>query len=97
MTRRDRVWRTAGFVIMAAGYAIPLAGELLPDRTMRQAIAVLVGMPLAFTGALLMVQGDRVPRMLRVERGRHRELVLALRARRRTRSGRRRFGHELGD
>ncbi|WP_439568063.1 hypothetical protein [Sphingopyxis sp.] len=97
MIRRDRAWRIAGFGLMAAGYAIPLAGELLPDRTVQQAIAVLIGMPLALTGALLIVQGDRVRRTLRVERSRHRDLVLAIRARRRAGSRRRRFDHEFAD
>ncbi|MBJ7441714.1 MAG: hypothetical protein JHD35_22215 [Sphingopyxis sp.] len=97
MTRRDRAWRIAGFVLMAAGYAIPLAGELLADRSVQQAIAVLIGMPLALAGALLIVQGDRVPRIFRVERSRHRDLVLAIRARRRSGSGRQRFGRELAD
>lgn len=83
---------------MGAGYAIPLAAELLPDRTVQQAIAVLIGMPLALAGALLIVQGDRVPRVFRVERSHHRDLVLAIRARRRrTASDRRSIGRDLAD
>lgn len=98
MTGRDRAWRFAGFVLMAAGYAMPLAGELLPDRTVQQTIAVLIGMPLALAGTLLIIQGDRVPRAVRVERSRHRDLLLAVRARRRrTRSGRRHPGHKFAD
>ena len=97
MIGRDRAWRFFGFGLMAAGYAIPLAGELLPDRTVQQTIAVLIGMPLALAGTLLIIQGDRVPRAVRVERSRHRDLLLAIRARRRAESGRRRRGREFAD
>jgi hypothetical protein len=83
MNRNDRAWRIAGFVLMAAGYAVPLASDPWFARAAQHAVIVLVGMPLALAGALLMVQGDRVIRSLRVERGRHRDLVLAIRARRR--------------
>lgn len=99
MTRRDRAWRVAGFLAMGAGYAVPLAGDMIADGRAEQTVAVLIGMPLALTGALLMVQGDRVARILRVERSRHRDLILAILVRRRSRgvSGRRRFGHEFAD
>lgn len=82
MSRHDRAWRIAGFVLMAAGYAVPFVGERLFSRSAQEALAVLVGMPLALVGALLIVQGDRVIRSLRIERSRHRELVLTIRARR---------------
>ncbi len=80
MSPPDRRWRLAGFVAMVAGYAVPLAGHLFLARELQQALAVLVGMPLALAGALLIVQGDRVARILRVERSRHRGLVLMIRA-----------------
>ncbi len=60
MNRHDRAWRIAGFVLIAAGYAVPLAGDPWFARAARHTVIVLVGMPLALAGALLMVQGDRV-------------------------------------
>lgn len=99
MTRYDRAWRAAGFLAMGAGYAVPLVGDMVVDGRAEQVLAVLIGMPLALTGALLMVQGDRVVRILRVERSRHRDLILAIRVRRRSRTGsaRRRFDRELAN
>ncbi len=79
MITRDRAWRAGGFGLMAAGYAIPLGGSMFPGSAAYEAATVLIGMPLAIVGALLLVQGDRVFRILRVERSRHRDLVLAIR------------------
>lgn len=85
MSARDRTWRGGGFVLMAAGYAIPLGSSLFPGSAAYEAITVLIGIPLAVVGALLLVQGDRVFRILRVERSGHRDLVLAIRESRRRR------------
>jgi hypothetical protein len=82
MRRHDLAWRAGGWGLMALGYAFPIASGFLPDWGAKEAIILLIGMPLALAGTLLMVQGDRVPRSLRVERSRHRALVLAIRARR---------------
>lgn len=87
MSARDRAWRAGGLMLMGAGYAIPLGSSLFPDSTAYEAITVLIGMPLAIAGGLLLVQGDRVLRILRVERSRHRDLVLAIRAIRARRRG----------
>lgn len=79
MTACNRAWRAGGLALMGAGYAVPLGGYLVPGSATYEAITVLIGMPLAIVGALLLVQGDRVFRILRVERSRHRDLVLAIR------------------
>ncbi|SEH18907.1 hypothetical protein SAMN05428974_3151 [Sphingopyxis sp. YR583] len=82
MSADERRWRVAGIAAMAAGYAVPLAGYLFFPRAVEQVTTVLIGMPLALAGSLLAVQGDRVARIWRIERSRHRDLVLAIRARR---------------
>lgn len=84
MTRHDRAWRLAGFGLLGAGYAVPIGADLLFAVSMLgKTIIVLIGVPLAITGTLLVIQGDRIVRLLRVECSRHRELLLAVRARRR--------------
>ena len=88
MMTRNRAWRVGGMKLMGAGYAVPIGAHFFPDSTTYEAVTVLIGMPLAIAGALLMIQGDRLLRVLRVERSRHRNLVLAIReirARRRRR------------
>lgn len=84
MTMSDRAWRLAGFALMGAGYAVPIGGDfLLADGGIGEMVTVLVGVPLAIAGSLLIIQGDRIGRIMRVECSRHRELLLAVRARRR--------------
>lgn len=87
MTARDRTWRLGGFALMGAGYAVPLGGYFVPGSATYEAVTVLIGMPLAIAGALLLVQGDRVRRILRIERSRHRNLVLTIREIRARRRG----------
>lgn len=73
MTGRDLAWRAAGAALIAAAAAVDLAG----------AVPGVPAFLLAIAGLVLLVQGGRAPRALRVERGRHRHLPVALRRRRR--------------
>ena len=75
-------WRLGGVAALAAGYAIPLAGPQWLAPEVQPALSVLVGMPLALAGTLLLIQGDRAARAWRVECSRHRDLLFAIRTRR---------------
>ena len=75
-------WRLAGVAVLVAGYAIPLVGPHIFAAGVQPALSVLVGMPLALAGTLLLIQGDRAVRAWRVECSRHRDLLFAIRARR---------------
>ncbi|MCW6536023.1 hypothetical protein [Sphingomonas lycopersici] len=80
MTVRDFAWRALGAQLVVAGYA---ASELAPPEAARP--AALFGFAVAIAGAVLIIQGRRAALALIIERGRHRELPRALRARHRAR------------
>lgn len=83
MTRRDLAWRGAGLAIFAGACAVSVANE----AGSKGGSLGLIWFALAFVGVVLIIQGKRVPAALRIERSRHRELPLAIHARRRRRSG----------
>ncbi|WP_174291575.1 hypothetical protein [Sphingomonas bacterium] len=75
-THRHLPWRVGGLSLMAAGCASAAIGDGA------SAMWSLAGFVLAIVGLVLVVQGGRVPLALRVERSRHRELPMAIHARR---------------
>lgn len=82
MTHRDRLWRGFG-----VGLVLVASVARLADGDGTHTLLALAAFVLMLAGLVLIVQGKRVPAAFRVERGRHRLLVHAIRARRRTRSG----------
>lgn len=86
MTRRDLFWRSAGAVMVGAGYLATLAAT---DAGGAADIVGLAGIFMAAAGLLFILGGKRVVLALRVERSRHRELPSVIHASRRSRrSGR---------
>lgn len=79
MTQRDLFWRAAGGGFIAAGYGVSRAAESAGGAA---AIFGLFGIMVAAAGLLLLLAGKRVPMALRIERSRHRELPMAIKARR---------------
>ena len=77
MTRRDLLWRGGGLVFFSAACATGLA--MGPDASGGLGLLCLTA---ALVGAVLMIQGKRVPAALRIERSRHRELPQVIHARR---------------
>ncbi len=79
MTPRDLIWRAAGGGLIAAGYGVTRAVESAGGPA---AILGLFGIMVAAAGLLLLLGGKRIPMALRIERSRHRELPMAIKARR---------------
>lgn len=63
MTRRDLVWKGAGFALTAASCALCIASDGSP--------LMIFLVPLALLGLPLMIHGKRVGQMLRAERRGH--------------------------
>jgi hypothetical protein len=79
MTRRDLAWRAGGALLIVLGCT---ASAFTGSYDIGPGIALL-GMPVAFFGLVLAVQGKRVPMAIRIERSRHRRLPFAISARQR--------------
>lgn len=82
MSRRDLAWRTGGVALMASALAASIAKDGDPGRAAALSLCAFL---LAIGGLVLVVQGDRVRRALRIERSRHRYLPGALGSRRHAR------------
>lgn len=80
MTGRDLAWRAAGAGIIAGAAAVDLGWAAAAGH---RAVLGVPAFLLAIGGLVLLVQGRRVVRALRVERSRHRQLPIALYRRRR--------------
>lgn len=84
MTARDLAWRAGGTALTAVGF---VASRATPGDPGWAAALSLLAFLMAIGGLVLVVQGDRVPRALRIERSRHRHLPDTLVHRRQTRAG----------
>ena len=82
MTRRDLAWRALGAATIAAGCAVAGLGNAGVGAAPSMGLLSFV---LAILGLTVMIQGERIPRALRVESSRHRDLPTALSRRRRAR------------
>lgn len=80
MTRpSDRLWRGVGVALLIAG---GLAGAFSDAIESDLGGLLLLGFPIAMFGLVLVVQGRRAPRAIRVECSRHRHLPERLQRRR---------------
>lgn len=84
MTRRDLAWRALGAATIAAACAVAALGNAGVGAAPSMGLLSFV---LAILGLTVIIQGDRIPRALRVETSRHRDLPTALSRRRRARRG----------
>ena len=79
MTRRDLAWRLGGLALFAAASGIGLSNRSMASDA-PGAIDILLGLLgfiLAIAGAVLLVQGKRVPIVLLAERRRYRAAASA--------------------
>lgn len=80
MTRRDRLWRSMGIVMLVGGTAAEL---LVPgDAGSFRGILTLAFLGMALTGLLLLIQGKRVALALQIEGSKHRKLPDLIRSHR---------------
>jgi hypothetical protein len=93
MTRRDLAWRLGGLALFAAASGIGLSNRSMASDTPGSIdiLLGLLGFMLAITGAILLVQGKRVPVALLAERRRYRAGASAVVA-----AGRRRIAKRHG-
>jgi hypothetical protein len=84
VTRRDLAWRAGGLVLFAPACALGFADRVAPGGSSGAGDTIwgLLRFALAIIGLLLLVQGRRVAKAWHVERGRHRNLVAVIHARR---------------
>jgi hypothetical protein len=83
MKRRDVSWRTGGAALLLLGFGMAVA--MPPEAGPARSVLTLAGFLVVITGLVLVINGKRVAMVLRIERSRHRELPLAIHARRRGR------------
>lgn len=82
MTRRDLIWRGGGLMLFALACVLGMIKQVDASGSLG-----LLGFALALFGMVMVIQGRHIPAALKIERGRHRDLPLAIHARRRRRSG----------
>ena len=86
MTRRDRLWRCMGSVLLVGGIAAEL---VVPgDAAGFRGILTLAFLGIALTGLLLLIQGKRVALAFQIEGSRHRNLPDLIRSHRRRKTTR---------
>lgn len=84
MTRRDLAWRAAGASLFITGCTVNLLGRVGSPNAPVMPVAVtgLLAFVVAVLGIVLLIQGKRIPNIWKVERGRHRDLPIAIHQRR---------------
>ena len=84
MTGRDLRWRVGGAVLFVAGCAAPVIGRAArsPARSIAGPLVTLPCFAAALVGIVLMLNGKRVPVLLKAERRGHCDTAAVIHSRR---------------